>query len=566
MTTPTVEESVVTKVAAPLDLLLARAAGAAGAAQMPAGSVLALGRAAARRPRRVAARAGALAGELGRIAVGASTVAPSPRDRRFADRAWRDNPWLRRLVQAYLAAGETAEGLVQDLPMEWHDAQRVRFAVTNVVDALAPSNNPFLSPVAWKAAIDTGGLSVVRGARNAVRDLSTAPRIPAMVDRSAFTVGTDLAATPGAVVLRTPVFELLRYTPTTETVRAEPLLIVPPTINKFYALDLAPGRSLVEHLVAEGQQVFVMSWRNPDSRHSKWGVDAYCQAILDAVAAVQELAGCRRTHVAAACSGGILAALTLGHLAAIGELEPVASLTLLVSVLDQHQVGTAGALVDEATAAEAVQQSRRRGYLDGRRLAEVFAWLRPNDLIWNYWVNNYLEGKQPPAFDILAWNADTTRMPARLHADFLTLALSNALVSPGGATALGSEIDLTKVDLDAYVVAGIADHLCGWQACLRSAQLLGGRTRFVLSSSGHIAALVNPPSNHKSSYAVQGVSPAVTAEQWHATAETHSGSWWLDYTAWLGERCGEQVPAPTELGSARLPVLGAAPGTYVRQS
>lgn len=551
--------------ASPLDLLLTRAVIGSGAHNLPVSSAFAFGRALASRPRRVVSRAGALTADLAKVALGSSEIAPSRRDRRFVDPAWTENPLLRRLVQSYLATARAAEGLAQDVPMEWRDAERVRFAVENLMEALAPSNNPLTSPVAWKAAIDTGGLSAVRGLRNLVRDLAASPRVPSMVDRSAFVVGEDLARTEGAVVLRTPVFELIQYTPVTETVRKEPLLIIPPTINKFYVLDLAPQRSLIAHLVASGQQVFVVSWRNPDARHSKWGFDVYVQAILDAMAGVREIVDVERTHVLAACSGGILAAMAASHLKQTEGDDQLASLTMLVTVLDQARVGTTGAFVDEQTAATAIAASRRKGYLDGRQLAEVFAWLRPSDLIWNYVVNNYLQGKQPPAFDILAWNADTTRMTARLHADFLHLALENALVRPGGATVLGQDVDLRKVEVDTYVVAGVADHLCTWQSCYRSAQLFGGNTRFVLSTSGHIAALVNPPGKLKSSFTVhdQPLDPAMDPATWRDQAAQQQGSWWVDYVAWLSARSGQDVPAPASLGSSHHRVLEAAPGSYV---
>ena len=552
-------------VASPLDLLLTQAALGPGPRLLPLGSALAFGKALASRPRRVASRVGGLGAETLRITVGSSTVAPSKRDKRFTDPAWTENPLLRRLVQLYLASAAAAEGLAQDVPMEWRDKERVRFAVANLVEGLSPSNNPLTSPVAWKAAIDTGGMSAVRGVRNLVKDMSSSPRVPSMVDRSAFVVGKDLAGSPGAVVLRTPVFELLHYAPTTPQVRTEPLLIVPPTINKFYVLDLAPERSVIEHLVASGQQVLVMSWRNPDARHSKWGLDTYVQAILEAMAATGEICGVRRTHVLAACSGGLLASMAASHLEQTDRLDLLASLTLLVTVIDQARAGTTGALVDEAVAEAAINASRRKGYLDGNKLAEVFAWLRPQDLIWNYVVNNYLTGQQPPAFDILAWNADTTRMTARLHADFIGMSLDNSMVRPGGVNVLGTDVDLKKVTVDNYVVAGVADHLCPWQSCYRSTQLLGGESRFVLSTSGHIAALVNPPGNPKSSFhaTVAPVTPDTDAEVWQGMAQQVKGSWWPDYVQWLTDRSGEPVDAPAELGSTVHRVLESAPGSYV---
>jgi len=420
-------------VAAALDLMLTDAALGVSRRFLPGRSTAHFVGALARRPRPTATRAADLVAELGRIAVGASSVAPSSRDRRFADPAWTGNPVLRRVVQAYLATGHTAEGLVADADLDWRDTERIGFLVSNLVQAAAPSNNPLISPVAWKAAIDSGGASALRGLRNLVGDLAAAPRVPTMVPPDAYRVGVDLAATPGEVVLRTPVFELIRYAPQTDTVYATPLLMVPPTINKYYVMDLAPGRSMIEYFVGQGQQVFVMSWRNPDARHSAWGMDAYGQAVLDALDATCAITGADRAHLLGACSGGIIAAQVAAHLATLGR-DRLASLTLLVTMLDQERAGTAGALVDEPTARAAIAASRARGYLDGRSLAEVFAWLRPGDLIWNYWVNNYLRGAAPPAFDILFWNADTTRMTAALHRDFVTLALDNALTRPGAAT------------------------------------------------------------------------------------------------------------------------------------
>jgi len=548
--------------AAPLDLLLTQAAIGPARRFLPGRSGLRFADALVRRPERLVTRIGGLAGELARVAVGSSEVAPSTRDRRFADPAWAQNPFLRRLVQAYLTVGTTVEGLVEDIPLEWKDAERVKFVTSNVAEAAAPSNNPLISPVGWKALIDTAGGNVFAGSRHLLGDLASSPRVPSMVEPDAYQVGEDLALTPGAVVLRTPVFELIQYRPQTATVRTLPVLVVPPTINKYYILDLAPGRSLVEYLVQQGIQVFAVSWRNPDARHSTWGFDSYVQSIIAALDAVEDICGVDCTHLLAACSGGILASLTAAHLAAIGQEHRLASLDLLVTVLDQTRAGLTSAMVDERIAARAVATSRRRGYLDGRRLAELFAWLRPGDLIWNYWVNNYIQGRTPPKFDILYWNADTTRMAAQLHADFIDLAMHNRLAAPGGVTVLGAAIDLKRVPVDSYVVAGSADHICPWQACHRSAQLLGGKVRFVLSTNGHIAALVNPPGNPKSSFRV---SDDVTAEaaDWAQQAATGQGSWWPDFAAWLVERSGEQKPASPDLGNERFPAIDAAPGTYV---
>ena len=304
-----------------------------------------------------------------------------------------------------------------------------------------------------------------------------------------------------------------------------------------------------------------MSWRNPDARHRDWGLDRYGESVIEALDAACEITGADRAHLLGACSGGIISSLVAGHLASIGR-DRLASLTLLVTMLDQDRAGTTGALVDEPTAKAAIAASRARGYLDGKALAEVFAWLRPGDLIWNYWVNNYLAGRTPPAFDILFWNADTTRMTASLHRDFVTTAMGNALTKPGAGTLLGTEIDLGKVGVDSYVVAGSADHICPWRNCYASTQLLGGTSRFVLSTNGHIAALVNPPQGAKSSYQVADQHPA-DAGEWAAAARTEPGSWWPDFTGWLAERSGERKAAPRTLGGKRFRPLGAAPGSYV---
>jgi polyhydroxyalkanoate synthase len=518
------------------------------------------------RPDRVIRRGGGLAAELARVAVGRSEVAPEKGDRRFTDPAWQGNPLFRRLAQTYLATGATVDGVIQDADASWKAERRVRFAASNVVDALAPSNFPLLNPAVLKATLDTGGSNFVSGAGHFVRDMRKPPRVPSMVDKSAFDVGESLALTPGEVVLRTEVFELIQYAPQTKMVRDRPLLIVPPMINKFYIVDLAPDRSMIEYLVREGQPVFVMSWRNPDESHAEWNLDSYAGAVLEGLEAAESISGADKVHILGLCAGGITASCAVAHLADIGEQDRIAGLTLGVTVLDNHHAGMTGALVDHATAAAATAESARKGYLDGRALAGVFAWLRPNDLIWNYWVNNYLLGKNPPAFDVLYWNADTTRMPAGLHRDFMRLSLDNSIVHPGELTVLGTPVDLGAITVDSYLVAGIADHIVPWQNAYRTTQLFGSDPRFILSTSGHIAALVNPPGNEKASFQVSadGVNPE-TADEFLERASKHRGTWWVDWSAWLGERSGEERRAPKMLGGKdkRYTPLGPAPGTYV---
>ena len=552
------------EIATPHDLLFTRSALGVASGMMPDTSWGRFGLNLARRPGVVAERVGSFGRELASIATGTCDRAPAKPDKRFSDPAWQTNPLTKRSMQAYLAAAEFVANLFADAELDWRDAERIRFVLDVVMEGLAPSNNPLISPLGWKAIIDTGGLNVVRGVRRFLSDMAVPPRIPSMVEPDAFTVGEDLAATPGEVVYRNEVFELIQYTPQTEKVWTVPLLMVPPVINKFYILDIAPGRSMVEYLLRQGHQVFAISWRNPTAAQRSWGCDTYGGAIVDALDTIRSVTGSESAHVQASCSGGILAAMTAAHLSAMGEAQRIASLTLMVTVLDQERAGVAAA-VDETTAELAIAMSARKGYLDGRAMAEVFAWLRPTDLVWRYWVNNYLQGRSPAPFDVLFWNADTTRMPAALHREMLSMGLQNALVEPGGVRMLGTPVDLGTVTADTYVIAGVADHISPWQACYRSARMLGSKDlRFILSSSGHIAALVNPPGNPKASYRAGNVDER-DPTRWAASAETHSDSWWPDFSAWLAERGGEQKPAPTVLGGDGLAALGPAPGSYVHE-
>jgi polyhydroxyalkanoate synthase subunit PhaC len=417
-----------------------------------------------------------------------------------------------------------------------------------------------------KAVVDTGGSNLVRGAKHLAQDLSTPPRLPATVDTSKFEVGGNVAASPGSVVLRTDVFELIQYKPSTEQVREVPLLFIPPTINKYYVLDISPGRSMIEHYVAQGQQVFAISWRNPEQEQGHFDLDTYAQAVAEARDAVASITAWSSVHLAAACSGGIVTAGLLGHMAAAGELDQVASLTLMVCALDNETEGTLAALTTRDVAAAAVAESARKGYLDGRALEGVFTWLRPNDLVWNYFVNNYLLGKEPPAFDILFWNQDTVRLAAGLHRDFIHIGLDNSFAHPGALEVIGEPVDLGAVGLDTYFVAGASDHIVPWESAYTGALLFGGSKRFVLSRSGHIQALVNPPGREgaesRSSFRVADDLPA-TPEEFVAQAPQLPGSWWGDWDAWLAERSGGLTPAPKTLGNATYKARGKAPGTYV---
>ncbi|HTU85277.1 MAG TPA: alpha/beta fold hydrolase [Solirubrobacteraceae bacterium] len=549
-----------------LDVMLGEAAVGGPPRFLAPGAGVKVGAGLARHPGRAVARAGGLTAELARTALGRSELTPAKGDRRFADPAWEGNWLLRRVLQSYLAVGETVDGLIADADVDWRAERRARLAAANVLDAVAPSNFAWSNPTVLKEIVNTGGGNLVRGTRQLVHDLGGPSRLPATVDTSGFEVGGNLAASPGSVVLRTEVFELIQYKPTTDQVRETPLLFVPPTINKFYVLDLSPGRSMIEYYVAQGQQVFAISWRNPDQEQGDFDLDTYAAAVAEARDAVATITRGGPVHLAAACSGGIITAGLLGHLAASGELGGVASLTLMVCALDNDSEGTVSALTSRDVAAAAIAESARKGYVDGQALAGVFTWLRPNDLVWNYVVNNYLLGKAPPAFDVLYWNQDTVRLAAGLHRDFIHIALDNSFVHPGTLEVLGSPVDLGAVDLDTYFVAGASDHIVPWESAYNGAQLFGGNRRFILSRSGHIQALVNPPSpDSRSSFRVTDELPESPDEflAGERAGIQISGSWWGDWDAWLAERSGEEKPAPKKLGDATYKARGKAPGSYV---
>ena len=549
-----------------LDVMLSEAATGGPPRFVAPGAAVRVSVGLARHPERVASRAAGLISELRRVARGRSDIAPPRGDRRFSDPAWSRSWMFRRVLQGYLAVGETVDGLISDSGVDWRAARRARLAAGNVVDALAPTNFPWSNPEVIKETVTTGGENFVRGTRQLVHDLSTPPRLPATVDTSKFEVGGNLAISPGAVVVRTDVFELIQYEPSTQQVREVPLLFVPPTINKFYVLDISPGRSMIEHSVDQGQQTFAISWRNPEQEQGHFDLDTYANAVAQACDAVASITEQSKVHLAAACSGGIITAGLLGQLAASGELNEVASLTLMVCALDNDAEGTLSALASRDVAAAAVAESARKGYLDGQALEGVFTWLRPNDLVWNYVVNNYLLGKDPPAFDILYWNQDTVRLAAGLHRDFIYIGLDNSFMRPGALTVLGQPVDLEKVDLDTYFVAGLTDHIVPWQSAYNGARLFGGTRRFVLASSGHIQSLVNPPpalgAESRASYRAADELPA-SAEQFLDQAPRLAGSWWSDWVSWLAERSGELKPAPKTLGNRAHKAQAKAPGTYV---
>ena len=501
--------------------------------------------------------------ELGRIATGGSDLAPDARDRRFADPAWRDSLAYRSLAQGYLAWGNALYRFLDEAELDKRDAQRARFVVSLVVDALSPTNSLAGNPAALKKLLDTGGGSLVHGLENFLGDLVRNGGLPAQVDTRTFAVGRNLATTPGSVVCRTPVMELIQYRPMGDEVHKRPLLIAPPQINKFYVFDLAPEKSIVRYCLEGGLQTFAISWRNPTPAERSFGIDTYVEALEEAVDAMRDITGSEDVNIWGSCSGGITMSAFLAHLAARRETK-VHSATVAVCVLDMAVARntTAGMFVTPESIVTAKSASQLAGVVEGQEMARMFAWMRPNDLIWNYWVNNYLLGNTPPAFDVLYWNNDTTRLPARLHADFLDLIDANPYVNAGRLEVRGTPLDMARVNLDSYVVAGLTDHITPWQGCYNTARLYGARSVFVLANSGHIQSLLNPPGNPKACFWT-GAASIAGAEAWLERAAKHGGSWWPHWLDWIKSRSGEMTPAPAAPGSDRHPSLEAAPGRYV---
>jgi polyhydroxyalkanoate synthase len=499
--------------------------------------------------------------EMGRVVTGQSTVEPDAKDKRFTDEVWKTNPFYRALLQSYLTWQQSLGAFIDDADLGKKDAERARFVLSLYVDAVAPSNTLLGNPAAMRKMYETGGASLVRGLTHMLEDLANNGGLPSQVDMKAFQVGKDLATSPGAVVFKNEVLELIQFKPATQEVYGRPLLVVPPQVNKYYVMDLSPNKSLVRYLVANGLQVFTISWRNPTPEQREWGFETYDHAVLEAVDVVRAITGSQDINILGACLGGMTLATLLGHLAARGDRR-IHAVTFLVTVLDSNVESTMGLFATKETIAAAREASHLRGVIEGQEMARAFAWLRPNDLIWNYWVNNYLVGNDPAAFDVLYWNNDTTRLPARLHGDMLGVLETNAFAHPGTLTVLETPIDLSRVTNDAYIIAGITDHITPWQGCYATTQLLGGEVKFILSNSGHIQAILNPPGNPKASYFVNERYPADPG-QWQAGAQKRAGSWWEDWRDWLGQRSGEQKAAPGELGNEQYQPGTPAPGSYV---
>ncbi|MCI0994327.1 class II poly(R)-hydroxyalkanoic acid synthase [Pseudomonas sp. ICMP22404] len=503
-----------------------------------------------------------LGSQLGRVLLGETLHPTNPKDKRFADPTWELNPFYRRSLQAYLSWQKQVRSWIDDCDMTPDDHARAHFAFSLLNDAMAPSNT-LLNPLAVKEFFNSGGTSLIRGLSHLVDDLLHNDAMPRQVTPHAFEVGKTLAITPGAVVFRNEMLELIQYRPMSEKQYAKPLLIVPPQINKFYIFDLTPSNSVVQYALKNGLQVFIISWRNPDVRHREWGLSSYVEATEAAMNVCRAITGAREVNLMGACAGGMTIAALQGHLQAKRQLRRVASATYLVSLLDCEIDSAATLFLDEQALEAAKRRSYQKGILEGRDMARVFAWMRPNDLVWNYFINNYLLGKEPPAFDILYWNNDSTRLPAAYHGELLDLFKHNPLTRPGALEVCGTPVDLQQVTVDSFSVAGINDHITPWDVVYRSTLLLGGERRFVLSNSGHIQSIINPPGNPKANY-VENPQLSSDPRAWYYDGKHVDGSWWPQWLDWIQARSGARRETRMTLGNAKYPPLEAAPGTYVR--
>ncbi len=517
---------------------------------------------AAKQPRPVARHLKNYASELLEIAKGTSELEPSRKDRRFKDSTWQTNPVYKRGLQSWLAMRKELDGWITDSGMHPADKARAKFVTDLVADSLAPTNSLIGNPAAMKRLFETGGLSLLNGLKNAYNDLRYNGGMPSQVDGRPFKVGENLATAKGAVVFKSEMLELIQYQPKTEQVYKIPLMIIPPQINKFYANDLSPEKSMIRFLTKCGFQVFAVSWRNPTRQHAHWGLENYVEALIDASDAVKKITRSSRINVSGACSGGITMALLLSELAARGD-NRVNCFSLFVCVLDGKKTDSeVGLFVTDAAIEASRRNSSKKGILTGEELARSFAWMRPNDLIWNYVVNNYLLGEDPPPFDVLYWNNDTTNLPAQLHSDYLDIFYDKRFRPESEVEFLDHTIDLSAVTQDAFLMAGVTDHITPWKACYRNIKLFGGEVEFILSNAGHLQSLLNPPGNPKAQYFTNTEFPD-TPDEWVKGASSVDASWWLRWNDWLSERSGEMKNAPKKIGNKAYPPLSQAPGEYV---
>ncbi len=493
-------------------------------------------------------------------------IQADPKDRRFRDDAWNDNEIFDFIKQSYLLSARYVQDVVREADgLDAHTAQKVDFYARQFIDAMSPSNFLLTNPEVLRKTAETGGENLIKGLHNLLTDLERGKgqlRIK-MTDMEAFRVGENIAVTPGKVVYQNDLMQLIQYAPATDKVFRRPLLIIPPWINKFYILDLRPRNSFIRWAVAHGHTVFVVSWVNPDETLAEKGFDDYMrEGVLDALDAIEAATGEKDCNVIGYCLGGTLLGSTLAWMAAHGDGR-IKSATFFVTLLDFRESGELNVFIDEEQIKALEEKMHRRGYLEGTEMATTFNMLRANDLIWSFVVNNYLLGNDPFPFDLLYWNADSTRMPARMHSFYLrNMYQENLLAQPGGISLAGTPIDLGRVKVPAYFLSTREDHIAPWRATYRGTHLLGGKNRFVLAASGHIAGVVNPPEGGKYSHWINTELPE-DPEEWFRGATEMAGSWWPDWQRWITALDKRQVKARTP-GDGRLKPIEDAPGSYVK--
>ncbi len=493
-------------------------------------------------------------------------------DRRFSAQAWKKNPLSQFSASAYLLNSQALMGLAEAAEGDAKTKARLRFAVEQWMAATAPSNFMALNADAQQKAIDTRGQSIAQGLANMLHDMKQGH--VSMTDESLFEVGKNVATTEGAVVFENEFFQLLEYKPLTEKIHEKPFLLVPPCINKFYILDLQPENSLIRYAVAQGHRTFVLSWRNPDQSMAEKTWDDYIEhAAIKAISVVQEITGSATINALGFCVGGTILATAVAVLAAKGE-KPLASMTLLTSLLDFTDTGILDIFIDETSVKYREDEMGKGGLLKGTDLASTFSFLRPNDLVWNYVVGNYLKGETPPPFDLLYWNSDSTNLPGPFYAWYLrNTYFENKLMKAGEAVVCGEKVDLGKLDMPVYIYGSREDHIVPIGGAYASTQILPGKKRFVMGASGHIAGVINPPAKNKRSYwthnklsttsAAGSKFPAAQAD-WLKGATEHPGSWWTDWSDWLAGYAGKQIAAPKAYGNRKYKAIEPAPGSYVK--
>ncbi len=495
----------------------------------------------------------------------AEVIVPEKGDKRFTHGMWTDNPSLSALKQAYLIASEAVISSIQATEgVDVKTVRRAKFFARQFIDAMSPSNVAFFNPAVIEETMRTGGQNLAKGMKNLLQDLCENDGRVALVDKSAFEIGRNVATTPGKVVYRNELAELIEYAPTTPTVYARPVLVIPPWINKYYVLDLQPANSFIKNLVDCGYTTFVISWRNPDAAMAQTSMDDYLQkGALECSRVAAQIAGTPEVNLVAYCIGGTLAAMLLAYLAARNE-RLVNSATLLASLIDFEDAGEIDAFLGDDALAHLEHKMSERGYLHGSEMGDTFNMLRSNDLIWSVAVNRYLLGKDAPAFDLLYWNSDSTRMPHAMHSYYLhNMYRENNLVKPNVLRVLDTPIDLGRVGNDVYCVGTLEDHIAPWPSVYKTTQLFSGKVEFRLAHSGHIAGIVNPPSKQKGHWWSAQSNPAAS-DEWRASARQHAGSWWPDWNDWLAQRSGTRVKA-RKTGNKKYPPMEDAPGSYVRE-